>query len=252
MKIVVINLEKDIVRKKSIEGQLKHLRLSGEIHSAILGSEIPASELKKCYNKSKAMRTQCRPLTPSEIGCALSHINIYKCMIKRNIPYVLVLEDDVVLPDNLSKILNLVEPFIKKEIPQIILLSDAKIKAGEEQKIDDKYSLFKYKAGYYSSSYILNRHAAKTLLLELYPIGDVADCWKRLNNHKVVDINVIYPPLIIQNQESFGSSTTKDIIKNADNRFLAKLKFKICRAFWLGIDVFTAFYNRNFNPYKGL
>jgi GR25 family glycosyltransferase involved in LPS biosynthesis len=38
--------------------------------------------------------------TPSIVGCALSHINIWKLIKQRNLPYALVLEDDVDLKDD--------------------------------------------------------------------------------------------------------------------------------------------------------
>ena len=43
-------------------------------------------------------------LTPGQIGCALSHIKIWEKAIKDNNKYILVLEDDAIIPSNFNTI----------------------------------------------------------------------------------------------------------------------------------------------------
>lgn len=254
MKIFVVNLFKDIERRNSIELQFNKINLSFTFINAVYGKELSEIELSECYNDKKAKRTQCRSLTPAEIGCAYSHINIYKKMVKDKIHTALILEDDVVIPENLSTVLLELEPMMSNDSPQVILLSPVLSfeKENDVTVVNKTYNLLKFKNGYYTSSYIVNLYAAKTLLKELYPIGDVADCWSRLKRHKIVNISALNPPLIYQDQEEFGSSTTTDILKHQKIGFLSKISYKFKRAFWLGLDFILAFYNRKFRNYGGV
>lgn len=254
MRTFVVNLEKDKVRRDSIKSQLNNINIPFEFVKAVYGKNLSQSELSECYNDSKAMRTQCRSLTLSEIGCAYSHIKIYQKMIRENIQTALILEDDAIIPRNSSEILLNIENIIEHEIPEVILLSPVELldDKSPETKIDNIYNLKKFKKGYLTSSYIINLYAAKTLLEELYPIGDVADCWKRLSNHKIVDIRVVDPPLIQQNREDFESSIVPDVMKNQKTSTVYKIGFKFRRAFWLSCDMVLAFYNRKTRPYGGL
>lgn len=251
MKIFVINLERDHSRRESIEQQFSKLDLPFEFSEGVLGSALTTQQKQEIYNDKKAFRHQCRSLVPAEIGCALSHINIYRKMIDENIKYACIFEDDVILPENLGFYLKEIGKNISKTIPEIVLLSPAETK-GVGFELDRKYELKKYKNGFYTSSYIVNKAGAEALLKELYPVNDVADCWLRLGRHKVVDIKAIVPALVTQDQDNFGSSTTTALNLNRNTNLPKKIKFKLCRAFWLSIDFFLAFYHRQFRPYAGI
>ena len=151
MKIFVINLEKDIERRNSIQSQLDKLNVSFEFVSGIYGKDLTDSELSMSYDNFKSKRTQSRSLTRSEIGCALSHIKTYKEIIDKNIELALILEDDVVIPDNLLQVLLKVEKMIGVNIPQVTLLSPVKLYKTQLYKviIYEIYSLLQYKKGYF-------------------------------------------------------------------------------------------------------
>jgi glycosyl transferase family 25 len=95
-KTFVINLDKDIERMHFMHKQLTELDISYERQPAIYGNSYIHSggELNKNSN-----------LLPNELGCALSHAEVYKKIVAGNIPYALVFEDDVALPQNFKKII---------------------------------------------------------------------------------------------------------------------------------------------------
>ena len=98
--ILVISLEKDKVRRKHISEVLNQLNLSFEFIDAIDGKELPTEEINEKYRGEIAHELVGRQLTKEEIGCYMSHIKAYKTISERNIPYALILEDDVdVSPD---------------------------------------------------------------------------------------------------------------------------------------------------------
>lgn len=251
MKIFVINLERDFARRKSIEQQFESCQLPFEFSKGVLGSTLSTKQKNVLYSDKGAFRNQCRSLVPAEIGCALSHITIYRKMIDDNIDCACIFEDDVILPDNLGFYLKEIEKYSNKTLPEVILLSPAET-INKGIILDENYSLKKFKDGFYASSYIVNNAGAKALLKELFPVKDVADCWFRLSRHKVVNLRVVSPPLVIQDQNSFGSSTTIDIKKHNQFDLIKKARFKLCRIFWLSVDYFLALYHRSFRPYSGI
>lgn len=252
MEIFVINLEKDKVRRRGIELQAEKLKLNFKFVDGVFGKLLTQEELAENYNDKKANYHQCRSLVSAEIGCSLSHINIYRQIIENSIAVSCILEDDVILPEEFETVIFEISKVINYEIPQVILLSPADFSKNSSIVLNEKYCLKKYKSGFYTSSYIINQLAAQVLLKVLFPVSDVADCWRRLNRHKVAEIMVIVPALVTQDQVTFGSSTTIDIKENNKYSLGKKFKFKLCRAYHLFVDYFTAKYNRNFNPYAGI
>ena len=250
MKTFVINLERDTHRNTFMKSQLDKLEVAFDFFPGVLGTSLTAMELKKHYNDRKAYRHQCRSLVLSEIGISLTHVNIYRRMIDENIKVACIFEDDVTLPEQLQKILQSLDNEIDKRIPEVILLSPAKT-IGEGKYIDKKHQIKDYKDGFYTSAYIINLAAANVLSKELYPVNDVADCWKRLKMHKTINLRAITPTLTEQDRDLFGSSTTDDINKNYSYNLIKKIKFKFCRLIWKSVDGLLAIYHRTFKPYAG-
>jgi glycosyl transferase family 25 len=253
MHIFVINLERDYQRRKFIESQLDGLQLPFEIMPGVLGSALSAEELKVCYSDKKAKRNLCKSLAPALLGCSLSHTKVYREIIARELACALILEDDVVLPASLPCMIGELERTIHIGRPEVVLLSPAKgyKKSLKRRVFAGGYQILPYKDGYYTSSYIVTNLAAQTLLKELYPVGDEADCWLRLKRYKVADIYVLDPFLIEQNQSVFGSSTTEDLVKHLQHGFRSKVLFKARRVWAKSVDCIYGLYRRTFVPYAG-
>lgn len=254
MDIFIINLAKDVKRRDSITSQLQELNLPFELFPAVYGKSIPAAELARCYSDAGAQRIQCRSLTPSEIGCALSHIGVYREIVRRGIPSALILEDDVQVGKMSSEILKKLGEALKPEHPAVLLLSPADTK-GRLKNLggSSDLRLGQYAGGYFAHAYIVTQYGAQALLSTLFPVKDVADCWSRLSRHRIVDISVVFPSLVSQNRARFGSSTTQDIKAQLEGRRVGDIIiFKCRRAFWLAVDTASALYTRQVNPYAGV
>ena len=81
----VINLKKDVEKKQHMLSLTKENQISPYFVDAVLGNELGESEISKVYSKREAISHGGRALTKGEIGCALSHISIYKDIIANNI-----------------------------------------------------------------------------------------------------------------------------------------------------------------------
>lgn len=97
--IVVINLDRDADRLAYMRAQLARLAAPFERFAAIDGAELPAP--------MRSYFTPGAPLSRGEIGCYASHLAICQRIVARRVRApVLVLEDDVALPSDLTELLT--------------------------------------------------------------------------------------------------------------------------------------------------
>lgn len=90
----IINLKRDTERLQFMQEQMQRLRIDYRVIEAVDGRSLAEDE-KTPYSKSIALRDFGRELTPGEIGCALTHIKIWKLILDEGIEEALILEDDV-------------------------------------------------------------------------------------------------------------------------------------------------------------
>ena len=82
-------------REKKIKKKLNKLRLGYKIIFGINAKiKRNADFLKKIYDKKRANNLLERDLNHSDIACSFGHIKIYKYIIKKNIKYAIIMEDD--------------------------------------------------------------------------------------------------------------------------------------------------------------
>ena len=101
-KIYVISLERMPERRKFMDAQLSALGLEAEFVEAVDGLELSEATLKANYKHTYG------GMSPTEIGCAWSHRNVYKRLIDSQEEYALVLEDDAVLAPDIVQFLEII------------------------------------------------------------------------------------------------------------------------------------------------
>lgn len=178
MKTYVVNMQKDIVKRAQIEAQLaEHPELDCQIWKAVEGRKLTEQEQKKRILPEFKLRYGKSASLPAA-GCSLSHGEIYKDIIKNDIQYVLILEDDARLAKDL-KIDACVE-ILKSKKPIAILLTSEfwYMKDALTKVVDNKYSIYKLYNGYMTSGYMINKAGAELLYKINYPVQYTADAWK--------------------------------------------------------------------------
>ncbi|MCK7607975.1 glycosyltransferase family 25 protein [Acinetobacter portensis] len=97
MKIYCISLDVDYSRRECLSKKFKTKYSEFYIVSAVNGNELTAKNYfgytQSYFHKYKYL------LTPSEIGCSLSHVAALKSFLKTDEKYALILEDDVIGSD---------------------------------------------------------------------------------------------------------------------------------------------------------
>lgn len=92
--IYLISLKTDLARRERIAEQFPSYYVHMHIVDAVDGRQLSANDFHSSsvsyYNETG------RLMTPSEVGCTLSHMNALKLFIASGKPYALILEDDII------------------------------------------------------------------------------------------------------------------------------------------------------------
>src|SRR3989344_3247158 len=100
IKTFLINLERDKDRLAYMDAQLQRLGIVYERFPAIYGKDIDAYSF---LDAERSFKTEGRTLSQGDIGTALSHRTVYEKGLEGNLDYALIMEDDVILPENVRE-----------------------------------------------------------------------------------------------------------------------------------------------------
>lgn len=184
----IVNLKDNIDRRNRMKNQLNNSNFNYQFIEAVKGSDLTDEQIK-----SKVQDYPNCLLTKGEIGCALSHINIYQKMVDESIEYALVLEDDAIVPKNLEKTINGIIRQDIKHNRNVYLLSEV-ISYIENKKLHSNIYSAYHACG--AHGYLINFKAAKKLLSALNPIRYEADMWWIFRFRRYVNIYCAIPHLI--------------------------------------------------------
>jgi glycosyl transferase family 25 len=237
MHIFVINLPEDAARREAIEKQLHELGLSYDIFPAIRGKLLSPQEKARHYDEKWFVRNEGRPALAGELGCALSHIGVYRLIQERNLSHALILEDDAWLNPNLPQLLEAIDRKHDPDQKNVFLLTwFSAISMGGYKTLWSAYHLAKVKSALCTHGYVVSNAAAGALVDSLYPVRHVADCWDWLRRHGIVDIWAVFPTCITTDL-SYETSTTPELARRPIKRpLLKRLARKAYRGFWWFYD----------------
>ena len=111
--IFLISLQRSILRRKHMEFQFARLQLPYRYVDAIDGYALDTDTKQKIQN-NRDKTLYKKPFTDGEIGCALSHLAVYKKIKTEHIPYALIIEDDVFIEAKTKILLN---PPVLSQLP---------------------------------------------------------------------------------------------------------------------------------------
>ena len=173
-KVYLINLERRPDRLSNMDSIFKELQIKFTKIPAVDG-KTDVTEKYLEYHGIKMMSDfsepyHQRPLTFGEIGCFMSHYNIWKDMLEQNLNEIVVFEDDVRF-----------EPFFKQKLTSVreelehmewdLVFLGRKILANyEENWVDKSDWLVHVNYTYWTLGYMLKHSGAKKLVEEK-PLG---------------------------------------------------------------------------------
>lgn len=183
-KTYFINLDENIDRWREI----RHKPIKR--FPAINGRKLNKEQLIK-----KGIISKKNILKMGQIGCALSHINVLRLIKEQSEPYGLILEDDVIIPDNFSiEKLNLPKDF------DIIFLGGCNIKGQKITKNLIKPTVYNGSYNLCWHAVLVNRERVDKILNILTPLYRPIDSQLR-EHYKKLDVYYYYPNIINQNKK---------------------------------------------------
>ncbi|WP_438334579.1 glycosyltransferase family 25 protein [Edwardsiella tarda] len=206
MKTFVVNLEKDIQKRKDITNECNKSNIEFDIIEAISGAMLKQDELDLLIDKKAQFY-----LTKGEIGCSLSHLSIYKRIISENIPYALILEDDAILNDGVNDVISAIESIIDPEKNHAYLLyKTGYVYQNIEIKLSDKYRLYESNAPTYTHGYVITNKTARLITSINTPVRFEADAWRNFYFEKNIRTYSLNLDLITSRDQSKESSTIEE------------------------------------------
>jgi len=205
MKTFIINLDKDTYKKIIIEDLCKKHALDYEFITAIYGFQLKDDYIHSITNKQESITKIRRELSKGEIGCTLSHLQIFNKIINNNLEYALILEDDAYFDEKLLFFLNNFNGFL--EDWDCILLGyyigkddlHYKIKFMDEIKSGNFIYRKSLDLLHGTHGYIVSKKGAEKLLKYNSKITLPIDSYT--GNPKLINQFCVYPPIINVNKQ---------------------------------------------------
>lgn len=231
MKVFVINLDGAGERRCFMAKQLAELGINYEFFPAVDGRKISDKELATVSDARWFRRYVGRDMTRSDLGCALSHVYLYKKMVEEGLESALVLEDDAWITPALKEIVVALEKDIQGLPVDVVLLSECIVSSKNTWR-KGLYLMSPVVDALFTHAYVITNYGAQKLIHSLFPIRHPADAWNWLIKHHLIRIEAIHPVLATQNQ-------TVDFV--ADRVSFKKysaawIRRKLWRAFWRLFD----------------
>ena len=199
--IWVLNLERDKEKRHFMEEQLKRLGKPYQIVEAVDGKKLSADDLQ-FYSRKMALTDFGRELSPGELGCALSHIKMWRRILEEDLKEVLILEDDAHIGHALFNVLA-----HRDRMPadyQHINFSTRARQIPFGDFITDIYRASKHaERPYLTSAYLITQEGAQFLLDFVIPIYMPIDNFISISGIKSYGI---FPPVVIlaETESSIG------------------------------------------------
>lgn len=219
MKVFVINLDRNSDRLTNVERLAAHFGLDFERFSAVNGKLLPEAFIDEVISRRRNFDEKFSLLKPGEIGCALSHLDIYQKIIDNGLELALILEDDIEFDENLIRFIS---DFENCDVSFDLLLlgyygveinkdsehcqSGAILSLWNRIKINSDFNVgVPVHTLWTTMGYIVSKEGAQKLLKHGQPIFLLAD---ELTSNSVINflnILAISKPIVLPSRENFAS-----------------------------------------------
>lgn len=215
--IFIISL-KNSPRREFIAKRLSDLNLDFEFFDAVYGKDLSEEQLNQVDREFSMTRFATRkPLTLGEIGCAMSHINLYHHIVNNKIEKAIILEDDAIVSQEFEKIVEQSLDKVSSNM-EILFFEHGKAKSYFlKKKLVEGYKLVHYRypsktskrAINRTTAYLITLEGARKLLKYAYPIRLAADYLTGALQITKINAYGIEPPCVF-----LGTDSEIDMIEN--------------------------------------
>lgn len=201
MKIYLISLEQDLQRRTELLNHFPNYYPKMKWIKAVNGKSLSAKEYFSYVEKYFLLHQKV--ITPSEVGCTLSHMKALEEFLDTEDQFCLILEDDVRGQD--QDIEKLTKVFSNASLKGIFLLRDqnnfgfSKYIFG--RKIFNFYEIPRFSTQFMfgSCAYIIDRESARAVLEHHKKSFEITDAWLRIVQG--TRVNFYYSPVFIHPED---------------------------------------------------
>lgn len=194
--VYVISLTRAVDRRADITRRLTAAGIDYEIIDAVDGNELDLSTLKNRLHQDKFRAKYDRDMKRGEIGCFLSHYNLWQRIVKEQTPFALVLEDDAEWDDDFLQTVR--DVLQSKYYWNVVHLSKSDGVGriySTLQTVGDNRKLARYKHPMgVTAAYLIDLDGAKKLLPQCYAITEPIDMQWLLYWQSNVYFYHVHPP----------------------------------------------------------
>ncbi|XOQ53599.1 MAG: LPS biosynthesis glycosyltransferase [Succiniclasticum sp.] len=191
----IISADRALDRKAAITENFNRLGLEPHFFPAIMGDELSPQELAKLAGDEGL-------LTKGEIGCALSHLKIYRDFLATDAPYWFVFEDDIQLTKEFVRDLPQLCSFMDSlSGPAVLLLKRIRGHARIVHEVHQGCHILHSLSGSTACAYVINRKAAENLLRAQTPVKFEIDAWAIYQDLGYLKLYSTFPAYVTMNEE---------------------------------------------------
>jgi len=195
MNIIIINLKRSTSRRLRIEREMKRVRLSYKFFNGVDGLQLTKEEVQTNIDPNHRF---FRQFNKGEIGCFLSHYSVYKKIVDDNLPYALILEDDIIISPRLPELLRLIESQINQgDVISLYSSFPEPCRLYKEKDINQNYYITKpheVQLVMGTVAYVITLKAAENMVRNMLPMDNVVDDWRYwLQKKLILDFKIVFP-----------------------------------------------------------
>lgn len=205
MKTYLINLDANPDRLGHMKETLGHLGMVAERIPGIYGRELDQAGLARHCIRWRSFVAMQEPITPGQIGCALSHVSVYRRMIDGNVPVALILEDDIDMDPGFPVVLERAAAFMDPLKRQVLVFS-----AWKDGRHDPLPGIVEESRLFCADAYCITLPAARLLAEINNPVIVPADEFERWHRWHGLELYRIYPTTVRQRNDRFGTMVNDD------------------------------------------
>ncbi len=201
-----INLDRSPERRGFVERQLVNMGLAGERITGIDGAKLP--EKVEGIDPDLYRRCHGRTIRSGEIGCYLSHLKALRAFLDSGDHFAVILEDDAVLLPSYKEVLAaLTGEKMASRWDMVKLQCRRKQKPWRMYQLTSETFLgVSAMRSTGATAYLVNRNAAKRMLIGLLPMQVPWDHAFDRAVHLWIKVRAVYPYPVQFDNENYGTT----------------------------------------------
>ena len=192
----VLNLASATQRREAMQQVLTQHGIQANWFDAVDGRVMSSEDIAKHCALDIAARVY-GTMSRAEIGCALSHLGIYRRMVEQNIACAVILEDVVLLAKDFASLLDNnsgVASLFRAD--ESVMLQLTHVERGYRfgaRRLGARRIVRPHGGIWLTSGYFITLAAAKRMIEGAYPVQTSADHWRYFEQEGLLELHVLTP-----------------------------------------------------------